>query len=137
MSGLATAIKAWGRELGFQSVGIADIDLSGAAVHLAEWVGRGYHGEMDYMAKHGSRRSRPDELMPGTTRVICARMDYKPESADSEEVLGEGGKAFVARYALGRDYHKVMRARLQALGGAHRAGSRVRRGTVYSRIPRR
>jgi epoxyqueuosine reductase len=114
-SGLAAAIKAWGRELGFQSVGIADIDLSGAAAQLAEWVGRGCHGEMDYMAKHGSRRSRPDELVPGTTRVICARMDYKPESADSGEVLGEGGKAFVARYALGRDYHKVVRARLQSL----------------------
>ena len=115
MSGLAAAIKAWGRELGFQAVGIADIDLSGAAAQLAEWVGRGYHGEMDYMAKHGSKRSRPDELVPGTTRVICARMDYKPESADSGEVLGEGAKAFVARYALGRDYHKLVRARLQRL----------------------
>ena len=115
MSGLAAAIKAWGRELGFQSVGIADIDLSGAAARLAEWVDRGYHGEMDYMAKHGSRRSRPDELVPGTTRVICARLGYKPDCADSEEVLGEGGKAFVARYALGRDYHKVMRARLRNL----------------------
>ena len=115
MSGLAAAIKAWGQELGFQSVGIADIDLSGAAVHLAEWVGRGCHGEMHYMAKHGSKRSRPAELVPGTMRVICARMDYKPQAADSEEVLREGGKAFVARYALGRDYHKVMRARLKRL----------------------
>lgn len=115
MSGLAAAIKAWGRELGFQAVGIADIDLAGAGAQLAEWVGRGYHGEMDYMAKHGSRRSRPEELVPGTARVICARMDYKPESADSSQVLGEGAKAFVARYALGRDYHKLMRARLQSL----------------------
>ena len=115
MSGLAAAIRAWGRELGFQSVGIADIDLAGAGAQLAEWVDRGFHGEMDYMAKHGSRRSRPEELVSGTTRVICARMDYKPESADSEEVLGEGGKAFVARYALGRDYHKLVRARLQRL----------------------
>jgi epoxyqueuosine reductase len=115
LSGLAAAIKAWGRELGFQAVGIAGIDLAGAQARLSEWVGGGYHGEMDYMAKHGSRRSRPDELVPGTTRVICARMDYKPESADGGEVLGEGGKAFVARYALGRDYHKVVRGRLQRL----------------------
>jgi len=114
-SGLAATIKAWGRELGFQAVGIADIDLAGAGAQLAEWVGRGYHGEMDYMAKHGSRRSRPEELVRGTTRVICARMDYKPEAADSEEVLGEGDKAFVARYALGRDYHKLVRARLKRL----------------------
>jgi len=70
---------------------------------------------MEYMAKHGTKRSRPEELVPGTTRVICARMDYKPESADSEAVLGEGGKAFVARYALGRDYHKLVRARLKRL----------------------
>ena len=115
LSWLAAAIKSWGRELGFQSVGIADIDLSGAAAQLAEWVGRGCHGEMDYMAKHGSRRSRPDELVPGTSRVICVRMDYKPESADSGKVLGEGGKAFVARYALGRDYHKLVRGRLKRL----------------------
>ena len=115
MSGLAAAVKAWGRELGFQAVGIADIDLAGAGAQLAEWVGGGYHGEMDYMAKHGSRRSRPEELVPGTVRVICARMDYTPESADSAHVLRQTSKAFVARYALGRDYHKLVRARLQSL----------------------
>jgi len=115
LSGLAVSIKAWGRELGFRAVGIADIELAGARARLADWIDRGYHGEMDYMAKHGSRRSRPDELVPGTARVICARMDYKPESVDSAQVLGDSTKAFVARYALGRDYHKLVRARLQSL----------------------
>ena len=125
LSGLAATIKAWGRELGFQAVGVADIDLAGAWAQLAEWVSRGYHGEMNYMAKHGSRRSRPEELVPGTLRVICARMDYRPEAADSAQVLGEGGKAFVARYALGRDYHNLVRARLQSLAVriARKAGS--------------
>lgn len=114
-SGLVVSIRAWGRELGFQVVGIADIDLAGAHSRLADWIDHGYHGEMDYMAKHGSSRSRPDALVPGTTRVICARMNYKPESADSASVLGDGGKAFVSRYALGRDYHKLVRSRLQTL----------------------
>ena len=115
LSGLVVSIRAWGQELGFQAVGIADIGLAGAHAHLADWIDHGYHGEMDYMAKHGTRRSRPDALVPGTTRVICARMDYKPESADSASVLGDGGKAFVSRYAMGRDYHKLVRSRLQSL----------------------
>jgi len=115
LSGLAATIKLWGRELGFQAVGIADIDLAAAEAQLAAWIDRGYHGEMEYMAKHGRRRSRPDVLVPGTARVICARMDYKPESAGSEEVLADRSRAFVSRYALGRDYHKLVRARLQSL----------------------
>jgi len=115
LSGLVVSIRAWGRELGFQAVGIADVDLAGARGRLADWIDRGYHGEMDYMAKHGSRRSQPDALVPGTTRVICTRMDYKPESVDSASVLDDGGKAFISRYALGRDYHKLVRARLQSL----------------------
>jgi epoxyqueuosine reductase len=112
---LAATIKAWGRDLGFQALGIADIDLAGAQTGLAEWIGRGYHGEMDYMAKHGAKRSRPAQLVPGTARVISARMDYRPDAADSAQVLGDGKRAFVSRYALGRDYHKLLRARLRQL----------------------
>ncbi len=115
MATLAAAIKSWGRELGFQSVGIADTDLSAAEPRLAAWVERGFHGELDYMRKHGVKRTRPDALVPGTLRVISARMDYLPVAADSRAVLGDGGKAFVARYALGRDYHKVLRGRLARL----------------------
>ena len=114
---LAASIKGWGRELGFQAVGIADIDLGDAEAGLAAWLAQGYQGEMDYMAKHGSKRCRPAELIPGTTRVIAARMDYAPLAADSAQVLADPGKAFVSRYALGRDYHKLVRARLKALAG--------------------
>jgi epoxyqueuosine reductase len=115
MSVLAASIKAWGRELGFQAVGIADIDLGRAQEQLDQWLDQGYHGEMDYMAKHGAKRSRPAELVAGTIRVISARMDYRPEAADSVQVIEDRDRAFVARYALGRDYHKLVRARLQAL----------------------
>jgi epoxyqueuosine reductase len=112
---LAAAIKAWGRELGFDAVGIADAELGAAEARLTEWLARGFHGEMDYMARHGAKRARPAELVPGTVRVITARMDYLPEAEDAERVLGDGTKAYVSRYALGRDYHKVLRARLQRL----------------------
>jgi len=112
---LAAAVKAWGRELGFDAVGIANAELGAAEARLAEWLARGFHGEMDYMARHGAKRARPAELVPGTLRVITARMDYLPESEDAEAVLGDRTKAYVARYALGRDYHKVVRARLQRL----------------------
>ncbi len=112
---LAAAIKAWGRELGFDAVGIADAALGAAEARLAEWLARGFHGEMDYMARHGAKRARPAELVPGTVRVITARMDYLPEAADAEAVLGDRTKAYLSRYALGRDYHKVLRTRLQRL----------------------
>jgi epoxyqueuosine reductase len=112
---LAAAIKAWGRELGFDAVGIANAALGAAETRLAEWLARGFHGELDYMARHGTKRARPAELVPGTLRVISARMDYLPEAADAEAVLGDRAKAYVSRYALGRDYHKVLRARLQQL----------------------
>ena len=112
---LAVAIKAWGRELGFQATGIADVDLGAAESGLAEWLAHGFHGEMGYMARHGASRARPAELVPGTVRVISVRIDYLPEAAPSESVLADGAKAFVSRYALGRDYHKVLRARLQKL----------------------
>ncbi|HKO89050.1 MAG TPA: tRNA epoxyqueuosine(34) reductase QueG [Burkholderiales bacterium] len=112
---LALTIKSWGRELGFSEVGIADVDLGEAEARLAEWLARGFHGEMDYMARHGSRRARPRELLPGTVRVLTARLNYLPPAKDSETVLASADKAHIARYALGRDYHKVMRARLQEL----------------------
>ncbi len=112
---LAATIKAWGRDLGFQAVGIADTDLAAAEPRLSAWLARNFDGEMDYMRRHGVRRARPELLVPGTLRVVSARMDYRSDSADSKMVLEEGGKAFVARYALGRDYHKVLRGRLQQL----------------------
>ena len=113
---LATTIVQWGRELGFQEVGIADTDLAVDEVRLLNWLGADRHGEMDYMARHGSRRARPAELVPGTLRVISVRMNYWPgEARDADQVLADTRKAYVARYALGRDYHKVMRARLGKL----------------------
>ncbi len=77
---LAERLKTWGRELGFQQIGITDTDLTDAEPRLRDWLARGYHGEMDYMARHGAKRSRPAELVPGTLSVISARMDYQPES---------------------------------------------------------
>ena len=113
---LAGEIKGWGEELGFQQVGIADCDLGAAEERLAEWLARGWHGDMDYMAAHGTKRSRPAELVAGTVRVISVRMNYLPESAKAgSQVLGDPAAAYVSRYALGRDYHKVMRRRLQRL----------------------
>jgi epoxyqueuosine reductase len=112
---LAATIRAWGGELGFQAVGIADVELGAAERRLLEWLAAGRHGELDYMARHGPTRARPAELVPGTVRVISARMDYLPEAADSEQTMNDGARAFVSRYALGRDYHKVLRGRLQQL----------------------
>jgi len=116
LSRLAQKIKQWGRELGFAAVGIADGDLSAAEAGLQEWLDRGFHGEMDYMASHGVKRSRPAELVPGTVRIISVRIDYfPPASADAHAVLNDADAAYVSRYALGRDYHKVLRNRLQRL----------------------
>jgi len=113
---LARSIKSWGAELGFQQVGIADCDLSRAEAGLLAWLAQGCHGDMDYMARHGVKRSRPGELVPGTVRVILVRMDYLAGEAQAPQaVLDDAGRAFVARYALGRDYHKVVRRRLQQL----------------------
>ena len=112
---LAADIKRWGLELGFQQVGIADTDLSGAEVRLLDWLAQGRHGEMAYMATHGLRRSRPAELVPGTLRVISARLDYLPQAAAAEGVLARPELGYVSRYALGRDYHKLIRNRLQRL----------------------
>jgi epoxyqueuosine reductase len=113
---LATQIATWGRELGFEAIGISDTELSAEEARLFHWLSAGRHGTMDYMARHGTARARPADLVPGTLRIITARMNYwPPASADSGAVLADGESAYVARYALGRDYHKVLRARLQQL----------------------
>jgi epoxyqueuosine reductase len=109
---LAERIRGWGGELGFQAVGIADGDLSAAEPRLLEWLSHGRHGEMEYMARHGTLRSRPAELKPGTLRVISCRMDY---GVGEDEVPTVSERAYIARYARGRDYHKVLRDRLQKL----------------------
>jgi epoxyqueuosine reductase len=109
-------VKQWGREVGFDAIAIAGTDLAEEETRLLEWLDRGWHGEMDYMARHGARRARPGELVPGTVSVITARLNYtQGESRPIDEVLADPESAFVSRYALGRDYHKVMRAKLQAL----------------------
>lgn len=112
---LAESIKQWGRELGFQQVGICGVDLAEHEAHLERWLAAGYQGEMDYMAAHGSKRSRPDELVPGTLRVISLRMDYLPGDTRMAQHLAQPEKAYVSRYALGRDYHKLIRKRIQHL----------------------
>ncbi|CAE6947349.1 MULTISPECIES: tRNA epoxyqueuosine(34) reductase QueG [Pseudomonas] len=112
---LAQSIKDWGRELGFQQVGIASVDLGEHEAHLQRWLDAGYQGEMDYMAAHGSKRSHPEQLVPGTLRVITLRMDYLPGDTRMAEQLANPEKAYVSRYALGRDYHKLIRKRLQQL----------------------
>ncbi len=113
---LAADIKQWGHELGLQKVGISDINLSAAEARHFERLAKGYHGEMAYLASHGNKRTRPAELVPGTMSVISVRMDYLPAAgADPETVLGDADKAYISRYALGRDYHKVLRKRLQKL----------------------
>jgi epoxyqueuosine reductase len=112
---LARDIKRWGQELGFEQLGITDCELSAAEAHLIAWLDRGWHGDMDYMARHGVTRARPAELVPGTVRVISARMNYLPDARDSAAILGDPERAYISRYALGRDYHKVMRRRLQRL----------------------
>jgi epoxyqueuosine reductase len=116
LSRWAEQIKRWGAELGFQKLGISDTDLATHERRLLDWLARGFHGEMDYMKRHGTRRSRPARLVEGTVRVISARMDYLPgAAAPLEAVLAQPGTAAVSRYALGRDYHKVLRHRLQKL----------------------
>ena len=113
---LAHKIKQWGMQLGFQQVGIADIDLSEAEGHLNAWLKAGFHGEMGYMERHGSKRTHPDELVPDTVKVISVRMDYLPENRVSmRDHLENPLAAYISRYALGRDYHKLMRSRLQKL----------------------
>ena len=127
---IAERIRSWARQLGFQQVGISDIDLSEHEAYLQKWLEAGYHGDMQWMASHGSKRSHPEELVPGTCRVLSVRMDYLPEGADPERILASPDRAYISRYTLGRDYHKLLRKRLAQLakriadeagGGRYRA----------------
>ena len=113
---MAADIKRWGCELGFAAIGVCDTDLSSAELEHQAWIKKGFHGDMDYMAKHGTKRTRPADLVANTVRVITARLDYLPPKArNSWDVIEDGEQAFISRYALGRDYHKVMRNKLQKL----------------------
>jgi len=112
---LPEQIRAWASELGFADAGITCADTGPHAERLQQWLKAGYHGEMAYMADHGDKRYTPDALVPGTTRVISVRMDYLPAPDNPKQVLTDRETAYVTRYALGRDYHKLMRKRLAAL----------------------
>jgi len=113
---LVEKIKCWGKELGFSQLGITDIDLSKHEKALERWLANNYHGNMDYMARHGLMRARPGELETGTIRAISVRLDYLPTQAKCARILKLKDHAYISRYALGRDYHKLMRKRLQQLG---------------------
>ncbi|MDP2228871.1 MAG: tRNA epoxyqueuosine(34) reductase QueG [Moraxellaceae bacterium] len=110
---LAADIKVWGRELGFQQVGISDIDLGAHPQHFADWIADGFHAGMDFLATDYAKRTQPATLIPGTRRVISVRMDYWPADTRPMEILKDGTRAYVSRYALGRDYHRTVRQRLQ------------------------
>jgi epoxyqueuosine reductase len=112
---ISTDIKKWGVELGFQEVSFTDIDLSKYEHHLKDWIDRNYHGAMSYMAENHDKRCHPEQLVPGTIRVVCVRMDYAMDSEDSLDSMQNTGKAYISRYARGRDYHKLIRKRLQKL----------------------
>ncbi|WP_058912506.1 tRNA epoxyqueuosine(34) reductase QueG [Entomohabitans teleogrylli] len=113
---LAKDIKQWGAGLGFQQVGITDTDLSTSEPALQAWLDKQYHGEMEWMARHGMLRARPHELLPGTLRVISVRMNYLPADAAFARTLRNPQLGYISRYALGRDYHKLLRNRLKKLG---------------------
>jgi epoxyqueuosine reductase len=116
LQNLIVHIKEWGKELGFQQIGVSDIDLHQAETRLVEWLNQKFHGEMHYMHRHGLMRSRPADLVQGTIRIISARMNYLPEEqSQSEQLLDHPTKAYISRYALGRDYHKVLRSKLKTL----------------------
>lgn len=116
MQSLMDNIRDLARELGFDHIGISDTNLAEHEAYLMNWLQSGMQGDMDYMHKHGTKRSRPDELLPGTVRIISVRMNYLPPDAqDPMQVLEDASLAYISRYALGRDYHKVMRKRLQKL----------------------
>jgi len=116
MNDLLKKMHMWAQSLGFQQLGVSDVDLSKSESRFKSWLEAGFHGEMDYMARHGTKRSRPDELESGTVRVITVRMDYLPENAaEPWSVINNDQLGFISRYALGRDYHKLMRKRLAQL----------------------
>jgi len=112
---IADDLRHHGHELGFQHIGITDIELGEHQQHLQQWLANNFHGDMAFMAKHGDKRSHPEQLVPGTLRVISARLDYLPDNDQCLTVLEDPNKAYVSRYALGRDYHKLMRKRLASL----------------------
>lgn len=113
---LSEQIKVWGQELGFQQIAITDTNLNKAEKTLNNWLAQGCHGDMEWMAQHGTKRTRPAELIEGTHRIITGRMDYwPPDIVKAESILADTSKAYISRYALGRDYHKVLRKRLQML----------------------
>lgn len=129
-SALVAEIRGWAQELGFADLGISDIDLSEHEPYLQRWLAAGYHGEMSWMGSHGLKRSRPADLVPHTCRVMTLRMDYLPEGADPLTILDSPRHAYISRYTLGRDYHKLIRRRLARLarrieerlgGGRYRA----------------
>lgn len=116
MAALKSEIAAWSAELGFQQAGVSDVDLATAEKRLAKWLDAKFHGTMAYMQRHGVKRSRPQYLVPGTVRVLSFRMDYLPEPQESAaQLIDDRARAYVSRYALGRDYHKVLRNRLSKL----------------------
>lgn len=129
---LALNIPQWAAELGFQSAQISDVDLSAAEPGLISWLAQGFHGSMDYMSKHGLKRSRPAELVPGTVRVISVRMNYLPAAADSWSVIHQNKLAYISRYALGRDYHKVLRKRLAQLADKIREAAPSLQSRVFT-----
>ena len=114
-SRLAQDIKAWSADLGFQETAITDADLSVYKSHVKNWVDKGFHGKMSYMARNMEKRCDPEKLLPGTFRIISVRMDYAKETGNSFEGLYRSQKAYISRYARGRDYHKLIRKRLQSL----------------------
>jgi len=124
LAALATEIKDWAQAAGFDALAVADVDLRHAETRLSQWIEQGRHGEMRYFERNTSKRTRPAELVPGTIRVLSARLNYMPaEAQDTQSVLDDARRAFISRYALGRDYHKVIRGRLQRL--AERIEARV------------
>ena len=120
---LVKKIKGWGLELGFAELGIARADVATASPGLLRWLELGRHGEMHYMAKHAALRADPPALVAGTLSVISARLPYWPAAADAQSVLADGNLGYLSRYALGRDYHKTLRQRLQKL--AERIGEAI------------
>lgn len=115
MRELSRKIKQWGQNLGFQQIGIIDTDLSTYEPKFLNWLAQGFHGKMEYMEKHGTKRTRPQDLIPNSIRIISVRMDYLPPETEIMKVLNNPKKAYISRYALGRDYHKLMRKRLENL----------------------
>lgn len=115
LQALTGRIRDWSKELGFQQMGITSVDLGDNEAYLQKWLDAGYHGTMDYMTKHGIKRSRPEELIPGTCRVLSLRMDYLAQGTQPLEILESPDKAYISRYTLGRDYHKLVRKRLARL----------------------